>query len=128
MKIEMDEHELNQIMNRVHELGWTRRELEDVRQSRYEERLKNNDLSLEIAELKQQLAAAPKLSTADANEMLKMWAPVFKFMAQKNERGFHTHKILAIKKVRELIPCGLKEAKDLVEGNYGDTSGINIVE
>lgn len=123
MKIEMDDHELNQVLNRVYELGRTRQELEDVRQSRYEERVKNNDLSFEIVELKQQLAAeqqfaVPKLSKDDANEILKMWAPVFEFMSKKDERGYYTHKIPAIKKVRELTGCGLKDAKDLVEGNY----------
>lgn len=47
----------------------------------------------------------------DCTALLRKLSPIFKAASEGN-------KILAIKEVRSLTGCGLKEAKDCVEGNF----------
>ena len=51
------------------------------------------------------------LGLSNAPAILRKMSTIFSYMASGQ-------KINAIKEVRELFGCGLKEAKDVVEGNF----------
>lgn len=53
----------------------------------------------------------PTVVGSDGIELVRKLTPVFKALA-------HGNKIEAIKLVRSMTGCGLKEAKDCVEGNF----------
>lgn len=72
----------------------------------------SRDLKRQVEELKGQLTKAQNTPPAfNPDWMLRSLSPIFGDVG----RG---QKIQAIKAVRELTGCGLKEAKDCVEGNF----------
>lgn len=55
--------------------------------------------------------SAPTMALPDMQSLLRKLSPIF-------YQAVNGQKINAIKSLRELTGCGLKEAKDVVEGNF----------
>ena len=72
-------------------------------------------LNAEVAKLNSQLAVMSYPHTDMGNEYRSV---VLNALANVCAQSAHGNKIAAIKIVRELTGIGLKEAKDVVEGNY----------
>lgn len=72
-------------------------------------------LNAEVAKLNSQIAVMSYPHTDIGNEYRSV---VLNALANVCAQSAHGNKIAAIKIVRELTGIGLKEAKDVVEGNY----------
>jgi ribosomal protein L7/L12 len=91
------------------------------KQTTYQNQVAANDLKAEIQSLKEKLDEERRINTlrnivqpvseADMVVLLRKLSIIFHDTASGN-------KINAIKGLRELTGCGLKEAKDTVEGNF----------
>ncbi len=79
-------------------------------------------MNVEVARLQERLASGGTVASTDgfrgSEALLRLLTRVCSHLAS-NE------KINAIKVVREVTGCGLKEAKDVVEGNYASTKVIS---
>lgn len=110
MKIELETYELV-ALQRTPELEEIRQENQILRRELEEYRGLFDRQSNRVMELECQLLnrTAPEYPT-NRNQLSKL-AEAFSFIKENK-------KINAIKAVREALHCGLKEAKDIVEGKY----------
>jgi ribosomal protein L7/L12 len=68
--------------------------------------------------LKEKLATPPSVSVPSGTLGLSNAPAILRKMSTIMAYVANGQKINAIKEVRELFGCGLKEAKDVVEGNF----------
>jgi|SRR5579885_2303517 len=88
----------------------------------HEEQRRNDRLSEEIRGLNQRIDGITR--QVNSNENPAMRDHLWKVLTRVCGALARNEKILAIKLVREYTACGLKEAKDLVEGTTDRVSGF----
>lgn len=120
MKIECDIHEFNELQNKAALENQTQ-QTKDLLVELAAHRAEYNRLEDKFWEAKDkvrqlELGNNPTLPVSLTLDNLSEI-----FMVYLNTRDGYSNKIAAIKKVRELFQCGLKEAKDVVEGNFHRT-------
>jgi ribosomal protein L7/L12 len=115
MKIECEIHEFNALQNKA-ELDSCRREISNLQRENItlinqKENQRQDYYRLEEKIRQLQLGNNPPsdLSLTKISEIFDVYL---------NTRDEYGNKIATIKKVREICQCGLKEAKDVVEGNF----------
>jgi hypothetical protein len=122
MKIECEIHEFNALQNKA-ELDSCRREINSLQ--------RENTILLNCSENQRSDYYRLESKLRDAEEKIRSLELTFKpplhvsmaqvseiFMVYLNTQDGYNNKIGALKKVREIFQCGLKEAKDVVEGNF----------
>lgn len=120
MRIDISVHELTELQRGNNQAQQKIGALEDrlvtLESEIYTKQDKIRFLQTEVDRLN---ASAFHGSGNPANDLKLVAAVMEAFGMQPNNGGGPYNKIRAIKKLRELTGCGLKEAKDAMEGVYG---------